>query len=70
MDTTTKQPAVVVIAQDPEFNTSSPDDQLHFKSHKKAIMGMSIAMIVFGALSFFLQVNFQSQVKLPENMAV
>ena len=64
---TTKQPAVVVIAQDPESN-SSPDGH-PFKSHKKAIMGMSIAMIVFGALSFFLQVNFY-EVELPDNMAV
>ena len=49
----TKQ-QVVVIAQDPEGPENSPDV---FTSHKKAITGMSIAMIVLGVLSVIFEVN-------------
>ena len=46
---------VVVTAQDPEGPGNSPG---FFTSQKKTIMGLSIAMIVLGVLSFILQVNF------------
>ena len=49
----TNQP-VVVIAQDPEDPENSPD---FFTSQKKAILGLSIAMIVLKVLSVILEVN-------------
>merc|ERR1712018_670567 len=53
---TQQQQPMVVIVQAPVANTRTPDVD-HFKKFfpKKAVMGMSIAMIIAGALSAILQ---------------
>jgi len=53
---TQQQQPIVMIVQAPVANTRTPDGD-HFKKFfpKKAVMGMSIAMIIAGALSAILQ---------------
>ena len=55
---TQQQQPMVVIVQAPVANTITPDVD-HFKKFfpKKAVVGMSIAMIIAGALSAILQVK-------------
>ena len=55
---TQQQQPMVVIVQAPGANTSTPDGD-HYKKFfpKRAVMGMSIAMIIAGALSAILQVK-------------
>merc|ERR1712018_1017472 len=57
MGATQQQQPMVVIVQAPVANTRTPDRD-HFKKFfpKKAVMGMSIAMIIAGALSVILQI--------------
>jgi len=54
---TQQQQPIVMIVQAPVANTRTPDGD-HFKKFfpKKAVMGMSIAMIIAGALSAILQI--------------
>ena len=40
------------------YTPAAVSDGAFFTSHKKAIMGLSIAMIVLGVLSVILEVNF------------
>jgi len=68
---TQQQQPIVMIVQAPVANTRTPDGD-HFKKFfpKKAVMGMSVAMIIAGALSAVLQIPliFQSHIHILQGI--